>query len=201
MVIFRASMLAALLAVSLSFAQTASADTWVFDKQHTEIRFSWDHLGLSRRSGRFLEMDGVLDFTPTDPEAGSIELSIRTASLSTGTKELDDALRSTDFFAANAHPRITFKSNSIVKSGERSGEIRGDLTIHGITRPVTLNATWNFTGEHPLSGVNPTYQGKWVSGFTATAQIMRSEFGLKRGVPLLSDEIQIGIDAVFLRKE
>lgn len=182
-------------------ASPAHADTWVFDKQHTEIRFSWDHLGLSRRSGRFLDFEGNLEFSPTEPQAGSIELSIRTVSVSTGTKELDDALRSNDFFAAVQHPRITFKSTEIVKTGERTGEIRGDLTILGVSKPISLNATWNFTGEHPLSGVNPTYQGKWVSGFTATAKVQRSAFGLKRGIPLLSDDIEIGIDAVFLRKD
>lgn len=187
--------------LSLLAVQPAQADAWVFDKQHTEIRFSWDHLGLSRRSGRFLDMEGMLEFSPTEPETGSIELSIKTASVSTGTKELDDALRSNDFFAAGQYPRITFKSSGVAKSGERTGKISGDLTILGVTKPIVLSVTWNFTGEHPLSGVNPTYQGKWVSGFTATAKILRSEFGLKRGIPLLSDDIEIGIDAVFLRKD
>jgi polyisoprenoid-binding protein YceI len=193
--------LALTIAALLIAAASARADTWVFDKQHTEVRFSWDHLGLSRRSGRFLDMDGALNFTPTEPDAGTVELSIRTASVSTGTKELDDALKSTDFFAAGAHPKITFRSTGIVKRGERTGDILGELTIMGVTRPVKLAATWNFTGEHPLASSNTTFQGKWVSGFTATATVLRSEFGLKRGIPLLSDEVRIDIDAVFFRKE
>ncbi len=177
------------------------ADTWVFDKQNTEIRFSWDYLGLSRRSGSFPDMDGTLEFTPTDPEAGEIQLSIRTASVSTGVKELDDTLKSADFFGAASHPRITFKSTGIVKTGERTGDVTGELSIHGQSKPVTLSTTWNFTGEHPMSASNVTFQGKWVSGFTATTKIQRSDFGLKRGIPLLSDEIRIDIDAVFIRKD
>jgi polyisoprenoid-binding protein YceI len=181
--------------------QPAFADTWVFDKQHTEIHFSWDNLGVSRRSGRFLDMDGTLTFSPTDPEGGAIEVTIRSASISTGTRELDDALKSPDFFAVAANPRITFRSVGIVKRGDKSAELQGELTILGVTRPVTLATTWNFTGEHPLATSNPTYQGKWVAGFTATTKVLRSEFGLKRGIPLLSDEVRIDIDAVFLRRE
>jgi polyisoprenoid-binding protein YceI len=186
----------------LGAATTPSrADTWVFDKQHTEIRFSWDHLGLSRKSGRFLDMDGALDFSPTEPEAGSIEVSIRTASVVTGVRELDDHLKSPDFFAATANPRITFKSTGVTKTSDRTGEVNGNLTIAGITKPVTLDVIWNFTGEYPLSSINPAYQGKWVSGFSAKTIIARSDFGLKRAIPLISDEIQITIEAELLRKD
>jgi polyisoprenoid-binding protein YceI len=179
----------------------AYADTWVFDKGHTEIRFSWDHLGLSRKSGRFLDMDGTLEFTPTEPEQGQIDVAIRTASVATGLRELDDHLKSPDFFAATANPRITFKSNGVKTTGERTGELSGNLTIAGITKPVLLDVTWNYTGEYPLSSINPAYQGKWVSGFSAKTIIARSDFGLKRAIPLISDEIQITIEAELLRKD
>jgi polyisoprenoid-binding protein YceI len=179
----------------------AIADTWVFDKSHTEIRFSWDHLGLSRKSGRFLDMDGTLDFSPTEPEQGHIEVSIRTTSVATGVRELDDHLKSSDFFRAAAYPQITFKSNGITKTGERTGELSGTLTIAGIAKAVNLDVTWNYTGEYPLSSINPAYQGKWVSGFSAKTTIARSDFGLKRAIPLISDEIQITIEAELLRKE
>ncbi len=186
--------------VSLCFSGLARADTWVFDKQNTEIRFSWDYLGVSRRSGRFVDMDGTLNFSPTEPEVGDIELTIRSASVSTGTKELDDALKSADFFGATNNPRIMFKSTGITKTGEKSGDIAGMLTLLGQSRPVVLATTWNFTGEHPLGTSNVNFQGKWVSGFSATTKIQRSDFGMKRGIPLLSDEIRIDIEAVFIRK-
>jgi polyisoprenoid-binding protein YceI len=182
-------------------AAPAAADTWIFDKAHTEIRFSWDHLGLSRKSGRFLDMDGTLEFTPTEPETGNIEVRIRTASVATGVRELDDHLKSPDFFRATTHPHITFKSSGVTKTGERTGEVNGDLTIAGVTKPVTLDVTWNFTGEYPLSQINPAYQGKWVSGFSAKTTVARSDFGLKRAIPLISDDIQITIEAELLRRE
>jgi polyisoprenoid-binding protein YceI len=182
-------------------AGAVRADTWVFDKAHTEIRFSWDHLGLSRKSGRFLDMDGTLEFTPTEPEKGSIDVSIRTSSIATGVRELDDHLKSPDFFRATAHPQITFKSTGVTATSDRGGKLNGNLTIAGITKPVTLDVIWNFTGEYPLSSINPAYQGKWVSGFSATTAIARSDFGLKRAIPLISDEIQITIEAELLRKE
>jgi polyisoprenoid-binding protein YceI len=189
------------LATQAAASGGAQADTWTFDKAHTEIRFSWDHLGLSRKSGRFLDMDGTLDFSPTEPESGGIEVSIRTGSVATGLRELDDHLKSPDFFAANANPRITFRSTGVTQTAERRGEVKGELTIAGITKPVTLDVTWNFTGEYPLSSINPAYQGKWVSGFSAKTTIARSDFGLKRAIPLISDEIQITIEAELLRKD
>ena len=146
-------------------------------------------------------MDGTLNFAPTDPESGNVELAIKSSSVSTGVKELDDTLKSPDFFGAVSNPRILFKSTGVVKTGERAGDITGELTFHGQSRPVVLSTTWNFTGEHPMSESNVTFQGKWVSGFTATAKILRSDFGVKRGIPLLSDEVRIDIDAVFIRKD
>jgi polyisoprenoid-binding protein YceI len=190
-----------LLALTITMTNTARADTWVFDKAHTEIRFSWDHLGLSRKSGRFLDMDGTLEFTPTEPEQGQIDVSIRTGSVATGVRELDDHLKSPDFFRATAHPQITFKSSGVTKTGERNGELSGTLTIAGVSKSVLLDVTWNYTGEYPLSSINPAYQGKWVSGFSAKTIIARSDFGLKRAIPLISDEIQITIEAELLRKE
>jgi polyisoprenoid-binding protein YceI len=186
---------------SLVAGLPARGDTWVFDPQNTEVRFSWDHLGLSRQSGRFLEVDGRLEFTPTDPGAGAIDVRIRAASVTTGVKEYDANLKSVDFFDAAQHPEITFKSTGLRHIGANTAEVTGDLTILSVTRPVTLRVAWNYTGEHPLALVNPTYKGKWVSGFSATTTIQRSEWGLKRGVPLISDDIHIGIEAEFLRKE
>lgn len=185
----------------LLLSPRALADTWEFDKQNTSIRFTWDHLGLSRQSGLFLNFDGRLQFSPTDPEGGSVDVVIKTASLWTGVKEFDDNLKSDSFFHADRHPIITFRSTWVRRTGERTGEIDGELTIMGISKPVTLKVIWNFTGEHPFAPVNPTYKGKWVSGFSATTQVKRTDWGLTRALPLISDEIWITIEAEFLLKE
>lgn len=196
-----ATAFATILMLSAAGAGSAFADTWVFEKGSCEVRFSWDYLGLSRRAARFTDLEGVLDFAPTDPDSGAVEVTIRAATVSTGSREFDDLLKSPDFFAVSGNPRITFRSKSISRTGEKTGEIAGELTVLGVTRPVTLATTWNFTGEHPLAASNPTFQGKWVSGFSATTKILRSDFGMKRGIPLVSDEVRIDIDAVFVRKE
>lgn len=191
--------MAALLAFGLQ-APAARADVYTFDRDHTNISFSWNHLGIARQSARIMEFDGLLDFDPEIPENSSIDVTLKVASLFTGVKALDRDLRSSDFFDAARYPDITFKSTIIRKVGERSGEVAGDLTILGTTHPVVLQVRWNFSGEHPLGEINPSYKGKYVSGFSAVTTLLRSAWGLKRAVPLVSDEIEIAIEAEFLRK-
>jgi len=189
-----------LLALLFSVPQ-ASADTWVFDKENSSIRFTWDHLGLSRQSGQFIDFDGRLEFSPTDPEGGMVEVVIKAASLSTGVKEYDTNLKSESFFNVDRYPIITFRSTWVRRTGERTGEVDGELTIMGVSKPVTLKVIWNYTGEHPFAPINPTYKGKWVSGFSASTKVRRSEWGLTRALPLISDDIWISIEAEFLLKE
>lgn len=184
----------------LALTGPAAADTYQFDKQHTNISFTWDHLGLSRQSGRILDFDGIVEFDPATPESGAVAVSLKVASIWTGVEALDRHLRTPDFFDAERHPTITFKSTSAIKTGERMGEVAGNLTIMGVTRPVTLKVIWNFSGEHPLGRYNANYQGKFVSGFTAMTRILRSEWGLKRAIPLASDEIEITINTELIRK-
>jgi polyisoprenoid-binding protein YceI len=200
--LFRSALPALLLSLMpLLSAAPVRADTWVFDKQNTHVSFTWDHAGLSRQSGQFLDVDGRLEFTPTDPEGGAVEVAIKTASLTTGVKEFDTNLKSPDFFDAARNPIITFQSTAVRRTGDKTGDVDGDLTIAGVTRPVTLRVVWNFTGEHPFAVFNPTYKGKWVSGFSASGTIKRSDWGLKRAIPIISDEIGITIEAEFLLKE
>lgn len=182
-------------------AAPASADTWTFDRTTTEVRFSYDHFGLSRQWGRFRGIEGKLDFTPTDPEDGHVDITIKAAGVSTGVPDLDQLLRSPDFFDAQRNPNITFHSTAVHQTGDKTGDVEGELTMLGVTQTVVLHVTWNFTGEYPLSQINPTYQGKWVSGFSAHTSILRSAWGMKRAIPLISDEINIDIEAEALRQE
>lgn len=189
----------ALLAWGLG-ASSARADVYAFDRDHTNITFSWNHLGIARQSARILDFDGTLDFDPANPENGSVEVTMKVASLFTGARGLDRDLKSSDFFDAARYPDITFKSTLIRAVGERSGEVAGDLTILGVTYPVVLQVRWNFSGEHPLGAINPSYKGKYVAGFSAVTMVLRSAWGLKRAIPLVSDEIDVAIEAEFLRK-
>jgi len=185
----------------LTGARLAYADTYAFDKMHSEVRVSWDHLGLSRQSARFRDIEGSVEFDPAKPEEGNVNVSIKVASISTGIPALDKQLtQTTDFFNVQAHPRMTFKSTVVRRTGDRSGEVAGDLTINGISKPVTLLVNWNFTGEHPLSKFNPTYADKIVSGFSATATIQRADWEITRFIPLASDELVITIEAEMIKQ-
>jgi polyisoprenoid-binding protein YceI len=195
-----ARIVAAFAAIATTPIAAAKADVYVFDPAHTSITFSWNHVGLSRQSGRILEFDGTLDFDPLAPDQANVDVTLKVASLFTGFGQLDRDLRSSDFFDAARYPFITFRSTGVTKTGERTGEVAGDLTIMGQTHPVVLQVRWNFTGEHPLAELNPGYKGKFVSGFSAVASIMRSQWGIKRAIPLVPDEIEISIEAEFLRK-
>jgi polyisoprenoid-binding protein YceI len=109
-------------------------------------------------------------------------------------------LKRPEFFDVARYPYITFKSTAVRQTGERTGEVIGDLTVRNVTKPVVLEVTWNFTGEHPLAPVNPTYLGSWVSGFSGKARLKRSDWGLDRGLPLVSDDVDVAIEIEFTRK-
>lgn len=196
----RCAAAAVLLALASAGAEPALADTYTVDPQHTEVRFTWDHLGVSRQGGRFADVSGTLTFDPERPAESSVEVSIPVKSISTGVKKLDEHLVATkDFFDVAANPNITFKSTAVAMTGDKTAEVTGDLTINGTTRPVVLDVVWNFTGEHPLQSINPVYAGAFVSGFSATTQIRRSDWGVTRTIPYVSDEIRISIETEMLR--
>ena len=177
----------------------AAADAYAFDKSHTEIRFSWDHLGLSRQSGRFLDVEGALQLDPEQPEASRVEIVIKLSSLSSGVRELDGVLKSKEFFDVASNPVATFRSTEVARTGDKTARVTGDLTLAGKTNPVVLDVVWNFAGEHPLSKINPIYAGTYYAGFSARTQLLRSDWGLTRTIPYVSDEIRLEIEAELKR--
>ncbi len=197
------AMVALALTLSAALADPASAapETYTFDKDHTEIRFSWEHLGLSRQSGRFQDISGEVVFDREKPEESRIDVRIPLRSLSTGVSALDDVLlKSPDYLNAAQYPEIAFKSREVIMTTAKTANVTGDLTFNGVTRPAMLSVVWNFSGEHPLSKINPIYAGVYASGFSARTQILRSEFGITRSIPLVSDEIRITIEAELHRR-
>lgn len=190
---------AAMLAISAR-AATAQADSFVLDPEHTEVRFTWDHLGLSRQGGRFVDVTGRLDFDEARPEASKLSAIIKVASIWTGVAALDSQLaKSREFFDVGKFPTITFSSTDVRQTSARTADVVGDLTINGQARPVVLNVTWNFAGAHPMAKINPAFSDQYVAGFSARTQIRRSDWGLTRTVPFVSDEIQITIETEFKR--
>ncbi|MDX2154884.1 MAG: YceI family protein [Hyphomicrobiaceae bacterium] len=188
------------LTLLLALSGKARAETYTFAGGHTSVSFTWSHAGLSRHSGRIVGADGTLEFDPASPETAQVDVRLKPADISTGVGALDRLLRSPDFFDVAANPAIRFRSTRVTVTGERTGEVAGELSLGSVTKPITLAVKWNFTGEHPLGLVNPSFAGKFVAGFSATARLLRSEWGLGRGAPLISDEVELAIEAEVVRR-
>ena len=171
----------------------AKAETYRFSPGHSEIRFSWDHAGVSIQSGEFLEFSGRLEMDLEKPSESVIEVTINPESLHTGVSRLDYELKGKTYFDTRAHPEITFKSTSVTRTGKSWAEVTGDLTMKGVTKPVTLNVELVHEGEHPYGPIFPSsYSGHWL-GFRASGALNRSDFGMGKYTPVTSDRIQIDI--------
>jgi polyisoprenoid-binding protein YceI len=178
--------LAAIL-LAASFASPAlAAETYEFDLNHTVIEFGWNHFGYSNPTARFDTFTGNFQIDTADLTKSTVDVTIPIASLDTDITKLDDHLKSPDFFDAAKFPDATFKSTKVEKAGENALKVSGDLTIHGVTKPVVLDVTVNKIAEHPMSKT-PT------AGFDARVTVKRSDFGMSNYVPAVSDEVQIRI--------
>ncbi len=173
-------------ALAASFATAAHATDYKIDGSHTQVQFTYNHMGLSNITGRFDEVKGKFDFDAANPANSSIQVEIPMASLTTGVAKLDEHLQSPDFFDAAAFPTATFKSTQVTAAGDKKLTVAGDLTIHGVTKPVVLDVTINGNGMHPMQKVA-------AAGFHATTTIKRSDFGVSKYVPAVSDEVKIAI--------
>ena len=159
---------------------------YTIDPHHTHVDFSWNHFGFSHPVGRFDSIQGDFQFDPADPTQSSVNVTIAIDSIDTGVKALDDDLKSPAFFDAAKYPTATFKSTRVQRDGAHGLKVTGDLTLHGVTKPVVLDVVVNKVGMHPMRGTP-------AAGFDATATIKRSDFGIAKYVPNVSDEIAISI--------
>lgn len=183
---------ASLFAAALVMSQAAhAAETFIFDKSHTEIRFSWSHFGLSRMSGMILDYEGAVNYDPAAPENSKVNFTAKTGSIWTHDTKLAENLRGADFFDAAKFPEIAFTSTKVEKTGEKTGKITGDLTIRGVTKPVALDAELVYTGPHPMTK-------KPALGFAAKTTIKRTEFDVGKFAPAVSDEIEITINTEMM---
>jgi polyisoprenoid-binding protein YceI len=181
-------------AAALLAASPLYAVTYTFEPQHTQGVLRWNHLGFANPTAQFNTVEGTLEFDPADPTHSSVEVTIPLTSMSTGVPDLNDDFRSNDFFDFAKFPNATFKSTMIEKGGTPDTlKVAGDLSVHGITKPVVLDVTINKIGTNPRNQV-PTV------GFEAMATLKRSDFGLGLYVPQVSDEIRIHITAEAAEK-
>lgn len=180
------------LACVLVFGASAAAATYSFHPGHTEVRFYWNHAGVSEQSGEWGSVTGFVEFDQENLEATTVSVTIRADSVNTGVSRLDEDFRSERFFDAVKYPEITFASTNTTQTGPKSVRVTGDLTIKGITRPLVLDVDLVHFGDHPLGQFSQSYTGTWL-GIRATGTLIRSEFGVGFGAPLNSDRIRLEI--------
>ena len=170
----------AALAVGVS---VQAADNYTIDSRHTYPVFEVNHLGFSTQRGRFNKSEGkiVLD---SAAKSGSVELKIETASIDMGFEKWDEHMKSPDFFDVAKHPAITFKSTKLNFDGDKLVGANGEMTLLGVTKPVTLALSGFRCGEHPMLK-------KIVCGVDVMTTIKRSDFGMKYGIPAIGDEVKL----------
>ncbi|WP_232492132.1 YceI family protein [Novosphingobium kaempferiae] len=171
-------------------AAAVQAGNYALDSSHTLVRFTVDHFGISEFFGTLPGAKGTLSLDPKNLGAAKLDVSVPVASVSTTNKVLDEELVSAEWFDAAQYPEMRFVSTKVVKTGARTADISGNLTFHGVTKPVTLKATFKAANVNPM---NKAY----TLGFNAVGTIRRTEFGVSKYAPLVSDETQIAITAAF----
>jgi polyisoprenoid-binding protein YceI len=174
------------------------AGAYTLDKAHTSVTFRVSHLGFSRYTARFANVDGKLKFDPAHPAAMAVEATIDPKSLALNTPPagFHDELMGKSWFNAAAFPAITFKSTQVALTGKNTAKVTGNFTLHGVTKPVTLDVTYN--GGWPPNAMD----GARV-GFSAHGVFKRSAFGMGMGVPApgstmgVSDDVDVAIETEF----
>ena len=168
------------------FAQT----TWKHDKAHSQVSFAITHLGISEVEGVFDTFDATIVSSENDFSDAVFAVSIETASVDTNVEMRDNHLKSADFFDVEKYPSMTFKSTDIEKVSENRYKLSGDLTLHGVTKPIVLNM-WYRGSVEGKNGAS--------AGFQFTGTINRSDFNIGPDFPetVLSDEVKIKVDAEF----
>jgi polyisoprenoid-binding protein YceI len=165
--------------------ETGSKTTWKLDPAHTLVEFSAKHLMITTVKGRITDLEGTISADENDPENSSVEVAFKAASIDTRTEQRDNHLRSADFLDVENFPAITFKSTAI-EGNRHEFKLTGDLTIRGVTKPITLDVTYEGQTKDPWGGER--------IGFSANGKLDRREFGLTWNVLLETGGITVGND-------
>lgn len=197
-----AAVLAGLAAASLATAALAQpkpdpasvqAGTYAIEPSHTRVLFAVDHMGTSTWYGDFTHASGALKLDPKTPGASQLDVSVPMSSVSTTNATLDGELKSADWFDAAKYPTMSFHSTKVTLTGPGQAKVAGELTLHGVTKPVVLTARFKGAGPNPMSKA-------YTVGFDATGKIKRSEFGVAKYVPMIGDDVDLILSAPFVRK-
>jgi polyisoprenoid-binding protein YceI len=189
--LIRSIVLAALAATPLLAQTPAATEAWVLDKPHSNVQFKIRHL-MSNVTAGFNDFDAAINLDRANPASSSVEFTIQATSVDTGNTNRDDHLRTPDFFDVAKYPTISFKSTSIKAQGKNAYAVTGNLTMHGVTKEVTLPVTFLGFGKAP--------GGKEKGGFEIETTLNRKDFGIvwnrdiDEGGVLLGDDVKIDIN-------
>lgn len=186
----------AICAATLATAAQSDTATYVLDPDHTTVAFTIMHAGYAKTLGRFADVEGSFVYNEDTQELSDVSVTIATASVQTWHEARDRHVRSDDFLAAEAHPQITFVAGEGMPVSATTGTVSGDLTIRGVTQPVTLDVTKN------MMAVYPCCHAKETLGISATTTILRSDFGSTYALPVfVGDEVDIMLEFEAIRQE
>jgi len=174
----------------------APTGSYSLETRHSQVLFAIPHLGITDYYGRFDKLSGTLSYNSAAPEKSAVSVTIDMTSIDTPSRELMSELMGANVFDSTKYPTATFKSTSVTRTGPTTGTITGDLTLHGVTRPVTLDATFGGVTSDPVSGADDI-------GFHATATLKRTDFGLTGMVweSFVGDDVKLTIEAMFQHKK
>lgn len=187
--------LALILSAFIVFASFTTLNTWKNDKPHSQLGFTVTHLGVSDVSGTFNDFDVSITSSKPDFSDAVFELTADIASIDTRVEARDKHLKSPDFFDAAKYPQMTFKSTSLKNSGKDTYKLTGNLTLHGVTKEVTMDLVYRGTTENPMNKAK-------TAGFKLTGTLNRYEFNIGSNFPtaIISEQVTIKADGEFLRK-
>ena len=182
------------LAQTVTNPASVTAGTYAIEPGHTQIGFSVLHFGFTWYSGSFSNVSGKLSLDPKKPAASELSVTIPIASVQTTSDKLTSELKDADWFDAAKFPDATFVSTSVVPTGKGEATVTGNLTLHGVTKTETLKVKFLGAGTNPIDH-------KYTVGFDAAGIIKRSDFGVTKYVPYVSDEVRLHIAGAFEKQD
>jgi polyisoprenoid-binding protein YceI len=171
----------------LATAAQAAPETYTYDPLHTQVLFSVNHMGFTNSHGRFNTFKGGFTLDEQNPETSTADITIDTKSLDMADNTWNEHVRE-KFLETEKFPTIEFKSTKITRTGDKTATLAGDLTLHGVTKPITLDVTLNNVGTNPMMATQKD------AGFTITGSLKRSDFGMAAFIPMVGDEIALTIE-------
>ena len=179
------------MAQAITDPSTVKAGNYALESSHARVAFAIDHMGFSTWYGDFSGTRGSLTLDPANVAASKLDITIPAASVTTTNAIVDKELKA--WFAVEKFPNITFKSTTVTSTGKDTAKVTGDLTFHGVTKPVTLDVKFHGAGSNPMSKA-------YTVGFDATGSLKRSDYGVSKYVPVVGDKVDLFISAPFEKK-